>query len=74
MQSNQYDKAVDRFRELLAVNPAHVDGTFYLGVALAETGKKQEAQKAFLRVKELSKEPEVQASVDSYLEKLKSAN
>jgi cytochrome c-type biogenesis protein CcmH/NrfG len=74
MQSNQYDKAVDRFRELLVVNPAHVDGTFYLGVSLAETGKKQEAQKAFLRVKELSKEPEVQASVDSYLEKLKSAN
>jgi tetratricopeptide (TPR) repeat protein len=74
IQSNQYDKAVDRFRDLLVVNPNHVEGTFYLGVALSETGKKPEAQKAFLKVKELSKEPEVQASVDSYLEKLKSAN
>ncbi|MGV3541369.1 MAG: tetratricopeptide repeat protein [Rufibacter sp.] len=74
MQSNQYDKAVDRFKELLAVNPKHVDATFYLGVSLAETKQKQEAQKAFMRVKELSKEPEVLASVDSYLQKLNSAN
>ncbi|RNI32619.1 hypothetical protein EFA69_04685 [Rufibacter immobilis] len=73
MQSNQYDKAVGRFQELLAVNPSHIDGTFYLGVSLAETGKKQEAQKAFLRVKELSKDPEVLASVDSYLQKINSA-
>ncbi len=73
IQSTQYDKAVERFRELLVVNPKHVEGTFYLGVALDETGKKQEAQKAFLRVKELSNNPEVLASVDSYLQKLKSA-
>ncbi|KAA6431217.1 tetratricopeptide repeat protein [Rufibacter glacialis] len=74
IQSTQYEKAVDRFRELLAVNPNHIEGTFYLGVALAETGKKVEAQKSFMKVKEISKNPEVQASVDSYLEKLKSAN
>ncbi|MFC6996201.1 tetratricopeptide repeat protein [Rufibacter roseus] len=73
IQSTQYDRAVGRFQELLAVNPKHVEGTFYLGVALAETGQKQEAQKAFMRVKELTNNPEVEASVDSYLQRLNSA-
>ncbi|GAA4311531.1 tetratricopeptide repeat protein [Nibribacter koreensis] len=73
MQSNQYDKAVERFRELTMVNPSHIDGNFYLGVSLAETKQKAEAQKAFARVKELSKDPEVLASVDSYLQKMNSA-
>ncbi|ALI99280.1 tetratricopeptide repeat protein [Rufibacter tibetensis] len=73
IQSNQYDKAVERFQELLAVNPNHVEGTFYMGVALSETGKKAEAQKSFLKVKQISKDPEVQASVDSYLKRLNSA-
>ncbi|QHL87767.1 tetratricopeptide repeat protein [Nibribacter ruber] len=73
MQSNQYDKAVERFRELVMVNPSHVDGNFYLGVSLAETKQKGEAQKAFARVKELSKDPEVLASVDSYLQKMNNA-
>ncbi|WP_246849882.1 MULTISPECIES: tetratricopeptide repeat protein [Rufibacter] len=73
IQSNQYEKAVDRFNELLAVNPNHVEGTFYLGVALSETGKKADAQKAFLKVKQISKDPEVQASVESYLQRLNGA-
>jgi tetratricopeptide (TPR) repeat protein len=73
MQSNQYDKAVERFRELTLVNPNHIDGNFYLGVSLAETKQKAEAQKAFAKVKQLSKDPEVLASVDSYLQKMNSA-
>ncbi|WP_255478797.1 M48 family metallopeptidase [Rufibacter sp. XAAS-G3-1] len=73
IQSNQYEKAVERFQELLVVNPNHVEGTFYMGVALAETGKKAEAQKSFQKVKQISKNPEVQASVDSYLQRLNSA-
>ncbi len=45
MQSRQYDKAVDRFQNLVEVNPKHVQGNFYLGVSLAETGKKEEARR-----------------------------
>lgn len=72
IQSNQYDKAVERFQELVKVNPKHIEGNFYLGVALAETKRKEEALAAFEKVKSLSKNPELLASVDSYIQKLNS--
>ncbi|MFD2248613.1 tetratricopeptide repeat protein [Pontibacter ruber] len=71
MQSNQYDKAEERFRHLVSVNPKHVEGTFYLAVALAQTGKKEEAVATFNKVKQLSKDPALNASVDEELAKLK---
>lgn len=70
MQSRQFAKAVERFRKVLEVNPDNVDANFYLGVALSETGQKAEAEKVFRKVKTLNTNPEVQASVDEYLQKL----
>ena len=70
LQSRQYDKAADRFRKLVELDPNNVNGNFYLGVSLAETGKKEEAVKVFNKVKTLSKDAELQASVDDYLKKL----
>lgn len=71
IQSGQYDKAVERFRHLVEVNPKHVQGNFYLAVSLAETGKKAEARQVFTNAKKLDDNPEFQASVDTELEKLK---
>lgn len=70
VQSRQYDKAVERFQNLVEVNPDHVEGTFYLGVSLAEVGKKEEAIKVFNKVKTMSSDPALNASVDEYLAKL----
>jgi len=52
------------------LDPKNVNGNFYLGVSLAETGKKAEAIEVFKKVKTLKKDPELQASVDEYLKKL----
>jgi len=71
IQSGQYDKAVERFRHLVEVNPKHVQGNFYLAVSLAEIGKKEEARQVFTAAKKLDDNPEYQASIDTELEKLK---
>ena len=70
IQSGQYDKAVDRFRHLIEVNPQHIQGNFYLAVCLAETGKKEEAKRVFTAAKKLDNNPEFQASIDTELDKL----
>ena len=71
IQSGQHDKAVERFRHLVEVNPKHIQGNFYLAVSLAETGKKEEARQVFTNAKKLDDNPEFQASIDTELEKLK---
>ena len=70
VQSGQWDKAAERFQNLVEVNPNHVEGTFYLAVSLAETGKKEEAIRTFNKVKTMSSDPALTASVDEYLAKL----
>jgi tetratricopeptide (TPR) repeat protein len=71
IQSGQYDKAVERFRHLVEVNPKHIQGNFYLAVCLAETDKKEEARQVFTNAKKLDSNPEFQASIDTELKKLK---
>lgn len=70
IQSRQYDRAVERFRKLVSVNPSHLEGTFYLAVSLAETGEAEEAKALFNKVKGMSSDPALAASVDEYLAKL----
>jgi predicted negative regulator of RcsB-dependent stress response len=53
------------------VNPNHTQGQLLLGIALMNTGDNQGAKKQFERVKEMDKDPAVQATVDSYLKDLK---
>lgn len=71
IQSNQYDKAVERFEKLVSLYPDNLQGQFYLGLSYKETGKNQKARKQFEKVKTLDSDPEVQATVDSYLEEIK---
>lgn len=70
IQSQQYDKAAERFEKLVAVNPDHVEGNFYLAVSLAELGKNEEAKTLFNKVKEMNDDPALSASVDEYLARL----
>ncbi|MHA6249796.1 tetratricopeptide repeat protein [Pontibacter sp. CAU 1760] len=70
IQSRQYDRAVERFRHLVSVNPKHVEGTFYLAVSLANTDQREEAKALFNKVKDMSDDPALAASVDEELAKL----
>jgi tetratricopeptide (TPR) repeat protein len=71
VQSGQYDRAIERLQELVAVNPGHIQGQLLLGVAYLNMGMKTEARAQFEKVKSLDKDPSVQATADSYLNELK---
>jgi len=71
IQSGQYDKAIERLKELVEINPNHVQGQLLLGVAYMEAGDKKLAKEQFEKVKNMDKDPAVQATVDSYLKDLK---
>lgn len=71
IQSGQYDRAIERLTELTTVNPNHVQGLLLLGVAYMNKGDSKKAREQFEKVKQLDKDPAVQATADSYLNDLK---
>lgn len=71
IQSGQFDRAIERLEELVEINPSHVQGHLLLGVAYMNSGEKEKARVQFERVKQMEKDPAVQATVDSYLKDLK---
>jgi outer membrane protein len=70
-QSGQYEKAVDRLKELIGIRPEHTQGRLLLGLSLMKTGDKKGAREQFEKVKQLDNDPSVQATVDTYLKDLK---
>ncbi|GAB4008392.1 hypothetical protein GCM10028808_14390 [Spirosoma migulaei] len=70
MRSNQYERAIDRFRQILVNNPSSRKAQFYLGVSLAEAGQKAEAKKVLAQVKQQEKDPQILAAVREYEERL----
>jgi Flp pilus assembly protein TadD len=71
IQSGQYERAIERLEELIKINPAHIQGQLLLGLAWMNSGEKEKARKQFEKVKQLDKDPAVQATADSYLKDLK---
>jgi outer membrane protein len=71
IQSGQYDRAIERLEELVKVNPGHIQGQLLLGLAWMNKGDKEKARAQFEKVKQMDKDPAVQATVDSYLKDLK---
>jgi len=71
IQSGQYDKAVERLEELIELYPNNTQGQLLLGIAYMNTGEKAKAKAQFEKVKQMEKDPAVQATVDSYLKDLK---
>jgi tetratricopeptide (TPR) repeat protein len=70
IQSGQYDRAIERLTELVAINQKHIQGQLLLGVAYMNKGMKKEAREQFEKVKTLDSDPSVQATADSYLKDL----
>jgi outer membrane protein len=71
IQSGQHDRAIERLQELVEINPDHIQGQLLLGLALMNSGEKEKARVQFEKVKQMDKDPAVQATVDSYLKDLK---
>ena len=71
MRSNQYGRAIERFRQILVNNPGSRKAQFYLGVSLAEAGQKDEAKQVLAQVKKQEKDPQILAAVREYEERLK---
>ena len=71
IQSNQLDKAVGRFEEVLKYYPEDAGAHFYLGICYRNLEQKQKAREYFLKAKALNKDAAFQASVDEYLKELK---
>ncbi len=71
VQSGQHGKAVEWLSQLLEVNPGHIQGRLLLGLAYMNTNEKKKAREQFEKIKDMDKDPAVQATVDSYLKDLK---
>jgi tetratricopeptide (TPR) repeat protein len=71
VQSGQYEKAVKWLQDLIKLSPDNTQGRLLLGIALSKTGDIEGARQEFNKVKQLDKDPAVQATVDSYLKDLK---
>lgn len=71
MQSQQFGRAVDWFNKLISVNPNHLQGRVFLGVALASNGDKDKAREELEKAKKMTSDESVIATIDSYLKDLK---
>jgi outer membrane protein len=71
IQSQQYERAIERLKLLVEINPSHTQGNLLLGVAYMNTGARKKAREQFEKVKLLDNDPSVQATADSYLKDLK---
>lgn len=69
MQSKQYDKAVARFKTVIA-QKAEVEPYFYLAESYKELGMKKEAIAAYQKCKEMIPDPVIGQKIDQYIKQL----
>lgn len=70
IRSNQFGKAVDRFKQILRNNPANLKAALNLGYCLAELDRKEEAQQILEKVLANSKDPQEKAAANDILSKI----
>jgi tetratricopeptide (TPR) repeat protein len=71
MKSGQYDKAVLRFKTVLAHNPNEFEPYFYLAESYKQLGKKPEAIAAYQKCKDMIADPVIGQRIDQYIKELK---
>lgn len=70
MKSGQYEKAVDRFKTLIA-QKEELEPYFYLAESYKQLGQKKEAIAAYEKCKELMGDPAAGQRIDEYIKELK---
>lgn len=71
IRSNQFAKAVERFKQILKNNPSNSKAALNLGYCLAELDRKQEAQQILEKVLANAKDPQEKAAANEILSKLR---
>ncbi len=71
IRSNQFGKAVERFKQILKINPANSKAALNLGYCLAELDRKDEAKQILEKVLANTKDPQEKAAANEILSKLK---
>ena len=71
MKSGQFEKAVERFKKVLEINPARIDMHVYIGEAYLRLGNKEKAIENFEIFKNLSNDQGMIKEVDAYIESIK---
>lgn len=69
MKSGQYEKAVGRFKRLLA-QKQELEPTFYLAESYKQLGMKKEAIDAYQKCKEMMPDPVFSQRIDGYIKEL----
>lgn len=69
MKSGQYEKAVSRFKTLLA-QKQELEPTFYLAESYKQLGMKKEAIDAYQKCKEMMPDPVFSQRIDGYIKEL----
>jgi len=70
MKSGQYEKAIPRFKALIAQKP-EIEPYFYLAESYKQLGQKQEAIEAYQKCKELMPDPSFGKRIDDFIKELK---
>jgi len=70
MKSGQYEKAVVRFKTLIAQKP-EIEPYFYLAESYKQLGQKQQAIDAYQKCKELMPDPTFGKRIDDFIKELK---
>ena len=70
MKSGQYEKAVQRFKTIIAQKP-EVEPYFYLAESYKQLGMKKEAIDAYQKCKEMMPDPAFGQRIDEYIKELK---
>jgi len=71
IRSNQFGKAVDRFKQILRNNPANSKAALNLGYCLAELDRKEEARQILDKVLATSQDPQEKVAATDILSKIK---
>lgn len=75
MKSGQFQKAVDRFKKMVAMpesaQRSKVEPYFYLAESYKQLGMKKEAIEAYQKCKELMGDPTMGQTIDNYINELK---
>ncbi|MDP9079775.1 MAG: tetratricopeptide repeat protein [Bacteroidota bacterium] len=70
MKSGQYEKAVARFKTVIA-QKAEAEPYFYLAESYKQLGRKKEAIDAYEKCKEMMSDPQFTQQIDQYIKELK---
>jgi regulator of sirC expression with transglutaminase-like and TPR domain len=71
IQSNQLDKALERFNKILKIKPDYIQAYIYLGQIYADMGKKEQAIEMLELYMKKSNDNTINQQVEQFINELK---